>query len=149
MQLKTILTASRCCCGVTGGSKKRLLTKVSELISADINYLPANTIYDALTARERLGSTGIGNGIAIPHCRVPKCREITGAFISLEKAIDFDAIDGKPVDLIFVLLVPDQETGDHLQVLSALAGLFQQDAFCKAARNARSHNDLYEAAISY
>lgn len=149
MQLKEILTASRCYCGATGVSKKRLLTKVSELIAADINYLPANKIYDALTARERLGSTGIGNGIAIPHCRVPDCREITGAFITLKKEIDFDAIDGKPVDLIFVMLVPDQKTGDHLKVLSALAGLFQQDAFCQAARNARSNNDLYEVAISY
>ncbi|MCB1649271.1 MAG: PTS IIA-like nitrogen regulatory protein PtsN [Gammaproteobacteria bacterium] len=146
MQLNTILTPERCFCKLPGVSKKRFLTTISELISTQTQTLSADHIYSALLAREQLGSTGIGNGIAIPHCRVADCEHITGALVTLEEGIDFDAIDSRSVDLLFVLIVPAQETEEHLKVLGALASLFHQDSFCEALRQAGSADALYEIA---
>ena len=84
-----------------------MLETSAELIAEKVPSVDANQIYNALIAREQLGSTGLGNGIAIPHCRVPKCESTIGCLIKLEKGLDFDAIDGEPVDLLFYLLVPE------------------------------------------
>ncbi|MCB1664169.1 MAG: PTS IIA-like nitrogen regulatory protein PtsN [Pseudomonadales bacterium] len=146
MQLNTILTPERCFCKLPGVSKKRFLTTISELISTQTQSLSADHIYSALLAREQLGSTGIGNGIAIPHCRVADCEHITGALVTLEEGIDFDAIDSRSVDLLFVLIVPSQETEEHLKVLGALATLFHQESFCNELRQAQSAEALYEIA---
>lgn len=146
MQLNTILTPERCFCKLPGVSKKRFLTTISELISTQTQTLSADHIYSALLAREQLGSTGIGNGIAIPHCRVADCEHITGALVTLEEGIDFDAIDSRSVDLLFVLIVPAQETEEHLKVLGALASLFHQESFCEALRQAQSAEALYNIA---
>ena len=102
-----------------------------------------------MLAREQLGSTGIGNGIAIPHCRVSECTTITGTLVKLDEGIDFDAVDSQQVDLLFVLIVPAEETDEHLRVLSALALLFHQDEFCQALRGARSNQELYDIAVRF
>lgn len=146
MRIDTILTPERCFCDLPGVSKKRFLTTISELIATETGSLSADHIYSALLAREQLGSTGIGNGIAIPHCRVADCKSITGALVTLSEGIDFDAIDSRSVDLLFVLIVPAEETDEHLKVLGALATLFHQDAFCKQLRQAKSPMELYEIA---
>lgn len=146
MRLDTILTPERCFSKLPGVSKKRFLTTISELIAEQSSTISADHIYSALLAREQLGSTGIGNGIAIPHCRVTDCDKITGALITLQEGIDFDAIDSRSVDLLFVLIVPAEETDEHLKVLSALATLFHQDAFCSELRQAQSPAQLYEIA---
>jgi PTS system nitrogen regulatory IIA component len=149
MQLEEILTADRCHCKLTGVSKKRLLTKVSELIAKDIAALEADDIFNALMAREQLGTTGLGNGIAIPHCRVPLCQEIIGTLITLEEAIDFDAVDGGPVDLLFALIVPEQQTDDHIQTLAAIAELFNDEDFCFTLRHTHNTEDLFNIAVTY
>lgn len=149
MQLENILTPERCYCRLPGVSKKRFLTTISELIAENSETLSADAIYTALTAREQLGSTGIGNGIAIPHCRVRDCKAITGALVTLDEGIDFDAVDSRTVDLLFVLIVPNEETDEHLRVLGALAERFHQDEFCKALRAATSDRELYEKAVSF
>lgn len=146
MQLNTILTPERCFCKLPGVSKKRFLTTISELIATATKTLSADHIYSALLAREQLGSTGIGNGIAIPHCRVGNCDHITGALVTLDEGIDFDAIDARSVDLLFVLIVPTEETDEHLKALGALATLFHQDSFCRELRQAQSADALYEIA---
>lgn len=149
MQLEEILTPERCHCRLNGVSKKRLLTNVSELIAENISALEADDIFNALMAREQLGSTGLGNGIAIPHCRVSTCSEIIGSLITLEKPIDFDAIDGKPVDLLFVLIVPEQKTDEHIRTLAGLAELFNDEDFCYTLRHTHDNEDLYNIAITY
>lgn len=146
MQLETILTPERCFCKLPGVSKKRFLTNTSELIADETQILSADQIYTALLAREQLGSTGIGNGIAIPHCRVAGCEKVTGALVTLEEGIDFDAIDSRLVDLLFVLIVPAEEMEEHLKVLSAVATLFHQDGFCERLRRANSSQELFDIA---
>jgi len=148
MRLDTILTPERCYCDLPGVSKKRFLTTISELIAEDAPALNADSIYTALLAREQLGSTGIGNGIGIPHCRLAECKSITGALIKLEEGIDFDAVDSRRVDLLFVLIVPAEETHEHLKVLGALAALFHQESFCSTLRQAKSAQELYDIAVN-
>ncbi len=149
MRLETILTPERCFCNLPGVSKKRFLTTISELISEATDCLSTDQIYTALLAREQLGSTGIGNGIAIPHCRVVDCNSITGTLVKLEEGIDFDAIDSRAVDLLFVLIVPAEEMDEHLKVLGGLAALFHQEEFCNKLRQAQSAQELYDIATSF
>ena len=104
-------------------SKKRLFEQVGLLVENAFG-IARSDIFDSLFAREKLGSTGLGQGVAIPHGRVKGLKEATGVFVRLHEAIAFDAPDGKPVNLLFVLLVPEQATDLHLMVLSELAQLF-------------------------
>lgn|SRR5574343_419397 len=104
-------------------SKKRLFEQVGLLVE-NSHGIARSEIFDSLFAREKLGSTGLGQGVAIPHGRVKGLKDATGVFIRLANPIPFDAPDGKPVNLLFVLLVPEQATDLHLQVLSELAQLF-------------------------
>lgn len=148
MEIESILTPELTFCNVEGGSKKRLLETAAELIAGEVEPINANQIYDALIAREQLGSTGLGSGIAIPHCRVPKCNTTIGCLIKLKTAIDFDAIDDKPVDLLFFLLVPENTIEGHLEVLRALAERFNDSQYCDRLRAAQSDDELYKAAIA-
>ena len=149
MQLEEILTPERCYCNVEGVSKKRLLKTISENIEENVGYLEANKVFEALMARERLGSTGLGNGIAIPHCKVAECRDILGCILTLREPIDFDSIDSKPVDLLFVLIVPDQKSDEHVQALGQVAQLFNDENFCHILRSTQDCEDLYNVAITY
>jgi len=148
MAIETILTPDLTFCNVQGVSKKRLLETSAELIAEKVTNMDANQIYNALIAREQLGSTGLGNGIAIPHCRVPKCETTIGCLIKLVKGIDFDAIDSKPVDLLFFLLVPENTIEGHLEVLRNLAERFNNSEYCANLRACTSNGDLYAAATA-
>ena len=128
---------------VSAGSRKRLLHFASDLLAEQYPELSARSLFDELTARERLGSTGLGEGVAIPHCRMA-CDRIIGACISLEQPVDFDAIDKQPVDLLFVIVVPQDETSSHLELLAALARLFGEQGNRAALRNASTDDQLYE-----
>lgn len=108
-------------------SKKQLLQELSER-AAHISHLPARQIFDAVLHRERLGSTGIGNGIAIPHAKLAKCPSIIGIFARLEKPVDFEAIDANPVDLVFLLVAPESAGADHLKALARIARVFRDPA---------------------
>ncbi len=104
-------------------SKKRLFEQVG-LLFENNHGIARNLIFDSLFARERLGSTALGQGVAIPHGRIKGLKEAIGAFVRLAQPVPFDAPDGKPVNLVFVLLVPEQATEKHLQILSELAQMF-------------------------
>lgn len=104
-------------------SKKRLFEQVG-LIFENNQGIARSTVFDSLFAREKLGSTGLGQGVAIPHGRVKGIKQAIGAFVRLTHAVPFDAPDGKPVSIVFVLLVPEHATELHLQILSELAQLF-------------------------
>lgn len=148
MQLDTILSPGRTLCGAPGISKKRTLENIAHFICEDIPTLDANDLFDNLVARERLGSTGLGQGIAIPHSRMKSCNKIIGSLIKLQRPVDFDAIDSEPVDLLFVLLVPEQATDEHLKVLSELAQRFSNAEFCNNLRQAENNEALFSAAMA-
>jgi len=104
-------------------SKKRVFERAAEAMGGSLN-LSSETIYRALLEREKLGSTAIGEGIAIPHCRINDCAVPAGCLVTLQEPIDFGSADGQDVDIIFVLLVPEEATEVHLKLLAALARSF-------------------------
>ncbi|XOV84282.1 MAG: PTS sugar transporter subunit IIA [bacterium] len=119
--ISALINADNVHCHIDASSRKRVLQIAAELIGDAA--LPADTLFDSLMARERLGSTGLGDGIAIPHCR-SDCDSMRVGFISLTTPIDYEAGDGKGVDLLFILVVPEEEKHAHLQALAQLAEVF-------------------------
>jgi PTS system nitrogen regulatory IIA component len=146
MTIDSILSPELTFCKVQGISKKRLIETSAELIAGKVPDVSATQIYDALIAREQLGSTGLGDGIAIPHCRIPRCQKTIGCLVSLAEPVDFDAIDNKPVDLLFFLLVPENTLAGHLDTLRMLAENFSKPEFCQRLRAANTDAELFAAA---
>lgn len=146
--LAEILSPQRTVCKVPGLSKKRLFETIARIIGEDQSSLVYEDVFAQLIAREKLGSTGLGQGIAIPHCRVDACQQPLGTLLTLEEAIDFDAPDDQPVDLLFALLVPGEAHQQHLDILANVARLFSQPSFCARLRAARDNAALFEAATS-
>ena len=147
IQLQTILTPGRSLVNVPGGSKKKALEQIADLISSQVPELEMQDVFEALIAREKLGSTGFGNGIAIPHCRLKGCDTPVSALLHLEKPIDFDAIDGAPVDLLFVLLVPQAATDAHLELLRQIASMLDRKEVREKLRSAESNEALYQVVL--
>ncbi|WP_456415648.1 PTS sugar transporter subunit IIA [Thiolapillus sp.] len=128
----------------TTSSKKRALETVAELLAAGTNTPSAEAIYEKLLDRERLGSTGMNHGIALPHARIKGISKPTGAFLHLATGVDFDSLDGEPVDLVFGLLVPEQATEAHLELLAELARLFSNPQLCAQIRRATSEEQVLQ-----
>jgi PTS system nitrogen regulatory IIA component len=147
IRLENILTPGRSLVNVPGSSKKKALDKIAELIGQQVPEHAQQDVYDALLAREKLGSTGFGNGIAIPHCRLKGCTAPISALIHLEHPIDFDAIDGAPVDLLFVLLVPEAATDAHLELLRQIASMLDRKEVRDNLRKASSNEALYQVVL--
>jgi PTS system nitrogen regulatory IIA component len=131
-------------CNVEAASKKRVLEQLGKRLAESVPALTQDLVFDALLDRERLGSTGLGKGIALPHARNSHVAKAVAAFIKLPKGVDFDAIDGQPVDLAFAMLVPLEATEEHLQLLAQLAKMFSDTTFCDALRNADSAQELLQ-----
>lgn len=144
MKLADILPIENIALDIPGGSKKRVLESLSRFLAERIEQASSDVLYQGLLARERLGSTGIGEGVAIPHCRVPDCTSITGALLRLSDPVDFDAIDNNPVDLVFALIVPEEQHDEHLQVLSSIAELLQKENVRLRLRSAQSLESFYK-----
>ena len=115
-------------------SKKRVFERVG-LLFENTDQISRSQVFDSLFAREKLGSTGLGQGVAIPHGRVKNLREGVAAFVKTSHAIPFDSPDGQPVNMIFVLLVPERATDLHLQLLAELAEMFSNKAFREQLQN--------------
>lgn len=147
MRIDEILTPSRTLVGAQAPNKKRALELAANFIAGDDPTLDAGELFASLTARERLGSTGLGHGVAIPHCRLKQCRQVIGTLIRLADPIEFDAIDNQPVDLMFVLLVPTEASQEHLDTLALLAERFDRVSFRDRLRTAETSQDLYLAAV--
>jgi PTS system nitrogen regulatory IIA component len=130
------LTLERINCRNGAASKKRALEEMGKLLASVEPEITPEQVFDHLLERERLGSTGLGHGVALPHARIKGLNQACGAFIQLENGIDYDAIDGAPVDLIFGLLVPYDATQEHLQLLATLASLFSDEGFRQRLRTA-------------
>ncbi len=147
IRLENILTPGRSLVGVPGGSKKRVLEQIANLVARELPDLDGQDIFESLVAREKLGSTGFGNGIAIPHCRLPGCPSPISALLRLESAVDFDAIDGAPVDLLFVLLVPEAATDEHLELLRQIASMLDRSDVRDQLRHAPTSEHLYQVVV--
>ena len=149
MQLAQFLTPERTFCNALSTSKKRLLEDMAQFISDDVPALNANEIYSQLLNRERLGSTGIGDGVAIPHCRVSNCSGIVGALITLKTPIDFEAMDDGPVDIVFALIAPEEGHDEHLKALAAIAERLNNPDFRDQLRAAEDRESLFRAAVEF
>ncbi|MBK6278116.1 MAG: PTS sugar transporter subunit IIA [Gammaproteobacteria bacterium] len=146
--LDTLLTPQRVLCGADCGSKKRVLETIAGLVAGGRGKEIEDQLCESLNARERLGSTGIGEGIAIPHCREADCSAPTAALVTLARPVDFAAIDDNPVDIVFALVVPDGATDEHLRVLARLAGLFSQPGLRERLRACRDDESLRATMLS-
>ena len=128
--IASILTRANVVAELDATSKKRIFEEAAILFEAQ-QGLARSLVFEKLFARERLGSTGLGHGVAIPHCRIEGLNEVTGAFIRLTTPIPFDAVDDEPVKLIFVLLVPCDANDTYLHILAELAQMFSGPVFCE------------------
>ena len=129
--LTNLLSASRVLLDFDASSKKRVFEQAGMLFESHLG-LARSVVFDSLFAREKLGSTGLGQGIAIPHGRIKGLKQAAGAFLRLATPVPFDSPDGRPVNLLFILLVPEQATEEHLQILSELAQRFAERPFREA-----------------
>lgn len=144
-QIAKLLSVENVVVGLEASSKKRVFEQAGILFE-NRHGLARSLVYDALFAREKLGSTGLGQGIAIPHGRIKGLKEVRAAFLRLATPVQFDAPDGKPVGYVFILLVPEAATEHHLQLLSELAQMFSDKAFRErlaAAPDAAATHELF------
>ena len=127
-------------------SKKQLLQELAAR-AADRFDLDARAVFEALMERERLGPTAMGRGVAIPHARLSDVPQVAGYFARLEKGVDFDAADGKPVDLVFLLLAPEDAGADHLRALARVSRLLRDDGRCAKLRATPDASALYAILV--
>ncbi|NOQ90503.1 MAG: PTS sugar transporter subunit IIA [Gammaproteobacteria bacterium] len=141
-------------------SKKRALELLAETLAEeamraqqtdnqDDEKINALDIFQLLIEREKLGSTSLGHGVALPHARTALTKNAVGVFLKLEQGIDFDSPDSQATDLIFALLVPEHYTDEHLKILSYLATLFSDEEFCKSIRDATNSSEIYNHLIHW
>jgi len=143
-----LLPVSNVMLDVDVGSKKRVFEQVG-LLFENNHHIARSQVFDSLFARERLGSTGLGQHVAIPHGRIKGLKEALGALVRMKQPVPFDAPDGQPVGLIFVLLVPDRATDVHLQILSELAQMFSDKAFRERLLAAATAADLHQLITNW
>jgi len=142
MRLNDLLSPRAVIPSLKATTKKQALLELSER-AATLCGLPPREIFDALLQRERLGSTAIGDGVAIPHGKLTKLKKIFGVFARADKPLDFDALDGVPVDLIFLLLTPESAGADHLKALACAARMLRDPSMVATIRSTRDAGALY------
>ncbi len=143
-----LLSPSHVVLDLQASSKKRLFEQVG-LLFENHDGIAKSLVFDSLLARERLGSTGLGQGVAIPHGRIKGLKEAVGALVRLGQPVAFDAPDGAPVELAFVLLVPEKATEKHLQLLSELAQMFCDKALREAIRRAADAAEVHQLITAW
>ena len=145
--LKALLSRDRVAVNVKISSKKRMLEEMAELLSRQLPGMDQQTVFSVLNERERLGSTGIGDGIALPHGRLNGISNPIAAAMKLHQPLDFDAIDDRPITIVIGLLVPAEATDQHLKILSELAGAFSNTDFRKTVFEVSSPDALFNLLI--
>ena len=146
MEISDLITPDSIFSKLPATSKKQALQELAKRAS-DISELNERVIFDALIERERLGTTGVGNGIAIPHGKLAGLDRLLGLFARLDKPIEFDSIDEQPVDLIFLLLAPECAGADHLKALARVSRLLRDRSTCEKLRGSEDPNALYALLI--
>jgi nitrogen PTS system EIIA component len=142
MEIADLITPAAVVGRLRAGSKKQLLHELARR-GAEATGLHARRLFECLLERERLGSTGVGNGIAIPHARLPELKRLHGLFARLDPPVDFDAVDEQPVDLVFLLLAPESAGADHLKALARVSRLLRDRQICDKLRGAEQSDALY------
>lgn len=142
MNIADIISKDAVLDNVQAASKRELVQLLSGRISALMN-LDERVIFDAVWERENLGSTGYGDGVAFPHARIEGLDKVCGLFARLDEPVDFDSLDGKPVDLVFMLISPENSGADHLTALAALSRILKTEGSCEKLRKARSVDEIY------
>ena len=141
MTISALLSPDRIFIDTDISSKKRLLEFIASAVATQF-HLSQPKIYNNLLNRERLGSTGLGKGFAIPHARLINLDTTIACFIRLNQPVNFEAPDNQPVDLIFAIIIPENATDEHLKILSSLAKIFSQNEICNAIRKASSGEEI-------
>jgi PTS system nitrogen regulatory IIA component len=150
MHLADIISPDRVISNVQAKSKKRLFETISDVIASNADVsMGANDIFDSLIARERLGTTAIGHGIAIPHGRIKESSKTIGAFVQLSDGVDCDALDDQAVKLIFAVLVPENTNEEHLQLLARLAEMFKNSELREKLLAAQDNKTLYDLLVQW
>jgi PTS system nitrogen regulatory IIA component len=142
MEITDLITPASVIANFRVSSKKQALQELAKK-AAVVTGQPERQIYDVLAERERLGTTGVGNGIAIPHGKLAGIERMTAIFARLEKPVDFEAIDDQPVDLIFLLLAPEGAGTEHLKALARVSRLLRDRAICSKLRGTEGTDALY------
>ena len=142
MNIADLLAPDAVLPGLKAQSKKQLLQELAARAHG-VTRLPERRIFETLVERERLGTTGVGAGIAIPHGRMVEAKTITGLFARLENSIDYEAVDSQPVDLVFMLLAPENAGADHLKALARVSRLLRNQVACEKLRKAATSEALY------
>lgn len=149
MDLQQLVSIEAVVCDADINSKKRALELLAKLLAKSEGIDDSLTIFQLLTEREKLGSTSLGHGVALPHARTGICERACGAFIKLSSGIDFDSPDDQQTDLLFALMVPEHYTDEHLKILAGLAALFNDNGFCDDVRNAETATELHNRLTSW
>ncbi len=149
MQVTDLLSPERIRLDAHAGSKKKLLEIISALLTDGEDSDATRVVFESLCARERLGSTGLGHGVAIPHGRVQDASSARAAFVKLDKPVAFEANDNDPVDMLFALAVPEDCTEDHTQLLLQITEMFTDEPFCQQLRSANSHKQLQQLLANW
>ena len=144
MEIYDILAPDSVLTSVRATSKKQALQELAKHAS-QVTGLHERTIFDVLLERERLGTTGVGRGIAIPHGKLSELDRLHGIFAALEQPIEFDSVDDQPVDLIFLLLAPESAGADHLKALARVSRLLRDSNFCDHLRATANAGELFNA----
>lgn len=144
MFISDLLSPERIYCDVQSSSKKRLLEQISKELSRHSDQLSQREVFESLFARERLGSTGLGRGVAIPHGRVTGSEQVEVLFMRLRKPLPFDAADSQPIDLLFAMAVPENCSEDHLSLLAQVAQLFSDQDLLEKLRSADNSGEILQ-----
>ena len=142
MEIEDLITPAGVIPKLRATGKKHALQELAKR-AADVTGLHERAIFDVLLERERLGSTGVGNGIAIPHGKLAELQKLHGVFARLDTPIDFDSVDDQPVDLVFLLLAPEAAGADHLKALARVSRLLRDRTVCEKLRGANSADAIY------
>ncbi len=142
MKISDIMSVDSVMLSVKAKNKRALLQEISTFASS-ITKVDDRIIFDALLERENLGSTGFGGGVALPHGRLAELKKVYGFFIKLATPIDFDAIDGKPVDMLFLLLSPESSGADHLTALAQISRVLKNNSLVNKLREAERKEEIH------
>ena len=147
MEISDLLSSDRVVDRLPAASKKQVIQEISRR-AAEVTGLDERTVFSVLLERERLGTTGVGEGVAIPHGKVADLDGLCGLFVRLDQAVDFDSIDERPVDLVFLLLAQEGASADHLKALARVSRLMRDPAVRESLRDAADANALYTVLTS-
>ena len=143
MKISDILSEDMVLAGLTATSKSHAIEQIAEFVAAK-KHCDAHKIYEAIWERENLGSTGYGESVAFPHARIDDLKELITVFVQLKNPIDYDALDGNPVDLLAVIISPEKSGEDHLQILALFSRLLKNHDICDKVRHSQNAQEIYK-----